>query len=374
VNAEDRAWEVVRRAFEEREPRRRPGPRTLHAALAAAALVVVVAVAAALSPPGHAVFERVKRAVGVENAARRLGPLPAPGRLLVVGPAGGGAWIVDRDGTKHSLGAWQDAVWSPHGRYVLATRSTELVALEPNGKARWTLRAASPLWPAWEGTLTDTRIAYRAKDGLHVVAGDGTGDRVVDAHAEPVPPAWDPARLHTLAYVSGHALVLRSVDDRRVLWRTHLTAYGRLAWSSDGTRLAVVTPGAVDVFDGAGRRLRVLHEGAAVDQAVFRPGAHVLTVVRHRSGRSEVTTVDVDHPRRRRLLFAGPGAFGDVAWSPDAKWLLVDWRTANQWVFLHGATVRAVGRIAQQFPRGDDLPVTLELASGWCCPADHGAR
>jgi hypothetical protein len=128
------------------------------------------------------------------------------------------------------------------------------------------------------------------------------------------------------------------------------------------------------VIDGTGRRLRTLHEGAAVDHAVFRPGTHVLTIARHRAGRSEVESVDVDHPGRRQLLFAGPGGFGDIAWSPNAKWLLVDWLTADQWVFLHDTTVRAVGRIAEQFPRDDDLPVTLELANGWCCPTDHGAR
>jgi hypothetical protein len=77
--------------------------------------------------------------------------------------------------------------------------------------------------------------------------------------------------------------------------------------------------------------------------------------------------VDVDHPGQSKLLFAGPGDFGDVAWSPDAKWLLVTWPSANQWVFLHGARVRAVANIEEQFPRADRLGPMLELAGRWCC-------
>jgi hypothetical protein len=79
-------------------------------------------------------------------------------------------------------------------------------------------------------------------------------------------------------------------------------------------------------------------------------------------------------PGRTQLLFAGPGRFGDLAWSPNGAWLLVDWRTANQWVFLRGATVRAVGQIEQQFPRQDDQPFALDIQDGWCCPAGHGSR
>lgn len=372
MNAEDRVWEVVLRAFEEREPQR-PERRVLRVAVALGVLGAALVVAAALSPPGHAVFERVKRAVGVEDAARRLGPLPAPGRLLVVARDGGGAWIVDRDGATRSLGAWTDAVWSPHGRFVLATRPSGLVALDQNGNARWSIAAPGAVDAAWEGTPVDTRIAFRAQDGLRVVAGDGTGNRVLDAHPAPVPPAWDPARLHVLAYESAHALVLRDVDGGTIR-RTQLRAYGRLAWSSDGRRLAVVTPGAIEILDGAGRPLRTLHAGAAVDQAVFRPGSHTLTLARHDARRSEVVTIDVDDPGRPQLLFAGPGDFGDLAWSPNGAWLLVEWRTANQWVFLHGATVRAVGPIAQQFGHSGNRPFSLDIQDGWCCPGGDASR
>src|SRR5438067_11299308 len=126
----DRAWEVVRRAFEECAPapgRRRAGPRLLVACAVAAAAVIG---AAALSPPGRAVFHRVREAVGIEHAAPALFSLPAPGRLLVVSGAHGGVWLVHDNGLKRRLGAYDDAQWSPHGRFLVATRANQLVALD----------------------------------------------------------------------------------------------------------------------------------------------------------------------------------------------------------------------------------------------------
>ena len=59
--------------------------------------------------------------------------------------------------------------------------------------------------------------------------------------------------------------------------------------------------------------------GARIASGAFAPGSHRLAVVIRPAGRSEVQVVDVDHPGTRRLLFAGPGAFGDVAWSPTGE-------------------------------------------------------
>ena len=46
--------------------------------------------------------------------------------------------------------------------------------------------------------------------------------------------------------------------------------------------------------------------------------------------------------------------FGDIVWSPDATALLVDWPTANQWMFLRGRRCTP-SRIGAEFPRADDL-------------------
>jgi hypothetical protein len=369
VTPEERAWEVVRRAFEEREPRRAQRVPLVGALAAAIAAAVVVAV---LSPPGHAVFEKVREAVGVEHASPALLSLPAPGKLLVLSAEHGGTWVVDADGARRRLGAWDYASWSPHGRYVIAADAQGLTALDPEGRVHWTLPRNDVSSPAWEGTNVDTRIAYIAASGLRVVAGDGSGDRLLDPYAADEPPAWDPARLHTLAYETGGAVVLRQADARELLWRTNVPAYGKLVWSTDGQRLAVVGTRRITVLDGRGRRMRWVGSlsGELLD-AAFRPGTHELAVQarfeRPAGRRSEVKLVDVDHPGHARLLFAGPGVFGDLAWSPNGRWLLIDWPTANQWVFLHGARVHAVANVAQQFPRPDHLGPHFQLDSRWCC-------
>jgi hypothetical protein len=365
-DAEERTWEVVRRAYADRpvRPSRRVVGNTVLLALICAALLVAAAV---MSPPGQAVFERMRQAVGVEHAAPAIFSLPSRGDLLVVSSEHGGVWLVHDDGLKRRIGSYDDAQWSPHGKYIVATKGNELVALAPDGDVHWTLARPGVRWPRWEGTDVDTRIAYVDRDGLRVVAGDGTGDHGLDRLGGGVPPAWDPARLHTLAYHGADAILMRR-DDGRLIWRHTLAdTPTSLAWSSDGRELAVVTPAKVIVLSGAGKTVRTVSMlGSELQQAAFAPGTHRLALVLHRLGGSEVRLVDVDRPGMAKLLFAGPGVFGDIAWSPDARWLLVAWPTANQWVFLRGSHVQAVGSIEEQFPRHDRLPPMLQL-SGWCC-------
>src|SRR3954452_15638611 len=135
--AEERAWEIVRRAFEERRPA--PPQRSRRWPVAAAVAVAAAIVVSIASPPGRAVFERVREAVGVEHADQALFSLPAPGRLLVVSENGGGVWLVHDNGFKRRIGSYDDAQWSPHGLYVVATRRNELVALDVDNGVRWTL-------------------------------------------------------------------------------------------------------------------------------------------------------------------------------------------------------------------------------------------
>ncbi|HST19246.1 MAG TPA: hypothetical protein VLK36_16515 [Gaiellaceae bacterium] len=372
MTPEDRAWEVVRRAYEERTPappeRRRANSRLLLAGVAAAG--AIAAAVALVTPPGHAVLERVRRAVGIEHAAPALVSLPAKGRLLVVSSQGGGVWVVSENGLKRRLGDYSDAMWSPHGLYVVATTRSDLVTLDVQHGVRWSLPRPGAVWPRWEGTMTDTRIAYMTPHGLRVVAGDGTDDHLLDRFAGDVPPAWDPARLHTLAYYSGGAILLRNADTRQLAWRTPVTITpSSLQWSSDGRLLAVVSPKRVVVLDANGtvrRTVSTLTEGFL--DAAFKPGTHDLALSIRDQGRSRLSLVHVDRPGTARVLFAGPGVFGDIVWSPDGTWLLLDWPTANQWLFLHGSRVHAVANIEQQFPRPDRLGAMLQLDDRWCCP------
>jgi hypothetical protein len=367
--AEQRAWDVIRLAFEERTPA--PRRRRVSASLVLAIVGVVAAaiLVAAFSPPGRAVIERVRKTVGIEHAEPALFSLPAPGRLLVVSAEHGGVWLVRDNGYKRRIGSYDDAEWSPHGLFLAATKANELIALDAEGSVHWSLARRDARWPRWEGSRTDTRIAYFAQSGLRVVAGDGTGDHLLDAHAGDVPVAWDPARLHTLAYYSGGAIVLRNADTGHVVWRSPIDVLpSKLEWSDDGRDLAVVSAKRIVVLSAAGRSFRTISMlGAELLDGTFAPGSHRLAVTVRLAGRSEVRLVDVDHPGHATLLFAGPGVFGDIAWSPNARWLLVSWPTANQWLFLHGKQVRAVANIQQQFPRADHLGPMLQLAGRWCC-------
>lgn len=364
--AEERAWQVVRQAFEERTPT--PRPRARNTLLLAGIGLAVVVVAAVASPPGRAVFKKMREVVGVQQAAPALFSLPSKGRLLVVSSDGGGVWLVRDDGFKRRLGSYTDAEWSPHGLYVVATTPHQLVALDVDHGVRWTLPRRA-YWPRWEGTRVDTRIAYMTPAGLRVVAGDGTGDHLLDRYAQDVPPAWDPSRLHTLAYFSGGAIVLRNADTGTSLWRAPISVLPRgLAWSDDGRDLAITSSHEVVVLDGRGRvRRTVTALGESFVDAAFQPRSHMLAVSVRTPQGSEVRVVDVDRPGHARLLFAGPGRFGDIVWSPDGRWLLLAWPTADQWLFLHGSHADAVANIKQQFPRADHLGPLLQFDGRWCC-------
>lgn len=264
--AQERAWAVVRRAYEEREPV--AWPRRHARPLAAAALVAAIA-AAALSPPGRSVVHSLREAVGVKEAEPALFSLPTRGQLLATSREG--TWVVHQDGSKRLLGRYRDATFSPHGLFIAATRANQLVALDPLGNVRWTLARPAPRHPVWTGTRTNTRITYVSGGQLRVVAGDGTGDHAV-----------------------GPASLRRS-----------------------------------------------------------RPQA---ATIRKHAGQSTVVAGG-------RVVFRGTGSFDQAVRSPDGRWLLVTWPTADQWVFVGpGPRRRIVGasRISVQFggfPR----------VQGWCC-------
>lgn len=334
--ARERTWEVVRAAFAEREPVPR-APRRLAPALAFA--VVAAALAAAFTPPGRAVVDKVREAIGVEAAEQALFSLPADGRLLVVSDSG--AWAVSRDGSKRRLGDYREASCSPFGRFVVAARENELAALEPDGDVRWKLARPNVHSPAWGGTRTDTRIAYVSRGVVHVIAGDGTGDRaVVGGHAVALRPGGE----HVLAVAMPQRVAL--LGDRG--WIADVSAT-RLQWSADGTRLLAIRPGGYAVLSAAGG---VLERGKGM--AAFGPRGHVLAVVRPGS------TLLVGG----KVRFRGTGTFRDVVWSPDGVWVGVAWPDADQIVFVRASGPRrleAAANLTAQFEG-----TTAPRIAGWC--------
>jgi hypothetical protein len=350
-----RAWEVVRAAHAEREPATRPR-RLVRPALVFAALAALVA--GALSPPGRALIDSVREAIGVEEAAPILFELPAEGRVLVTSARG--VWVVQPDGYKRLLGRYREASWSPFGRYVVAARANELVALEPDtGKLRWSLASPAVRLPRWGGSRTDTRIAYLSGSNLRVVGGNGRGDKAVADAVARVAPAWRPGARHVLAFAAQDGFVSVYATERlERYWRSRRPLSPvRLAWSDDGDRLLVVSRSSVLVIDTSRPRWRELFsrdlDGVAL-AAAFRPGTHRFAVVLRRGASgSEVAVYSGDRRTGpRRSLFRGTGRFDEVAWSPDGRWVLVAWRDADQWVLIRAAGARrleAVASISQQF-------------------------
>ena len=353
--AGERAWEVVREAYAERiaAPRARDKRPFLLVAVAAAL------VAAALSPPGHAVWGSLRNAVQKED---HLLSLPGPGRILVNAQAG--AWVVQRDGSKRFIAGYTNAAWSPHGLYLAAVRGNQLVAMEPNGKVHWKLARRQPVGgPTW--SFDGYRIAYLSGRELRVVNGDGTNDRLIVPNAggtQLAAYAWRPGT-HQLAYNIGKdRLVLLDVDARRVLWRGRAAGLEQLLWSEDGRRLFVSGP--PRILTASGRLVATVPAG---DPAAFLPHSHAIALVTVKNGVSTVAIYSGPRYRNRRVVFSGAGLFGGIDWSPDGRWLLIDWRDADQWLFIRSAAVRriAVRNIGNTFDSGPEHYATL---AGWCCP------
>jgi hypothetical protein len=327
--AADRSWGVVRSAFEERI--RFPRTRDWRPLIAIAFGVAVLA--AAFSPPGNAVLGSLRDAV---RGRDHLVSLPSRGSILV--NAQGGAWIVKQDGSKRFLGGYDNAVWSPHGLYLAAARGNELIALEPNGRVHWKL------------------------------ARDGTGDRLVTPNAGGTglaALAWRPGT-HELAFNnSRNQLVLLDVDRRRVLWRRPAAGLEQLLWSDDGRRL-LVADGRPRILDATGRTVAALPKRNLLPAAFLRR-SHSVALANNVDGNSTVTIYSGPRYERRRIVFSGAGLFAGLAWSPDGRWLLVDWRSADQWVFIRSTAVRRieVRNIGNTFDSGPEHYATL---GGWCCP------
>jgi hypothetical protein len=369
IEAGERTWNVVRAAYATRErvPWIERHSRAVLVVAAAAALAV-----AAVSPPGRALVEEVRDQVAGQSPAEpALVRLPSPGRLLVVSDEG--IWVAHEDGSKRLLGDYEQASWSPRGLFVVAAQGNHLVTIEAEtGKVRWSLSRTEPVRdPRWSGGGLDTRIAYRAGRSLHVVAGDGSPDVMLAGVVAPVAPAWK-ADTHVLAYATPDGRVhVIDVDARRELWSTAAgPAVTQLEWSSEGRRLLALSLGQRPrIYDGRGRPAGALElaAGHVAVRAAFAPSGDALAYTQRdlSSGRSSLVLVEGGSSH---TPFPAAGRLQDVAWSPDGRWVLVTWPSADQWLFLRGPGMRrivAVPGIDREFDPGGTGRGAVPRVAGW---------
>lgn len=371
LEAGRRAWALVRADFERREPvpwaRRRARPLLILA-------LTVALLAAAVTPPGRGLAERLREAVSTPPPEPLS--LPAEGRLLVV--LDDGPWIVQADGSKRLLGAYEEAGWSPRGLFVVATRARTLVAVEPTtGRVRWTLSRPAPVsQPQW--APSGFRIVYRSGNALRIVAGDGTADRLLARSAGDAAPVWRPGSTHVLAFVDrrGRIRILNADARRRaIVVATRTGVPGELAWSPDGRRLLALAGGRVEIYTAAGRRIEAIRTppGRTARDLALAPERRQFALITYDTG-TDTSSVLLAGLRGRaapRTLFTGEGRFEGLAWSPNGQWLLVGWPDADQWVFLRAPSVRRVmtaSGVAREFDPGGSGPGRFPRIVSWCCP------
>ena len=380
VEARERAWRVVETAYREREqvPPRRRSLRPILALAVAAAVA-----AAALSPPGRSVGGWIQdRVAGEPEAEPALVRLPAPGMLLVA--AERGPWIVRADGSKRFLGEYEDASFSPRGRFVVATAGRRVVALEPDGDPRWSLARPRPVADARWSPSPGFRIAYREGSTLRVVAGDGTGDRLLARGVEAVAPAWLPREGRTVvAYARADGTVrVVDVDSGRELLRTpRAPGVREVFWTPEGL-VAARTTREVRVHDRRGRLLRapVAAPRREVVAAVPLTGAWIVYAEYNR--RADETQLVREAcfgpgpciaigPSR---FFRGAGRLRDLTLSPDGRWLLAGWPDADPLHFLRLPSVQkivAVDDVRREFDPGGAGAAAFPRLSAWCCPVSR---
>jgi hypothetical protein len=343
-----------------------------------------------LSPAGAAVRDWVGEVV--ESPAPKPEPelarIPGGGRLLVQSPAG--PWVVQPDGARRLLGDYEEATWSPRGLFVAVAEGRTLSAVEPGGTPHWSLTAAARVSdPRW--APSGYRITYRAGDELRIVAGDGTGDHLVNPDTAPVAPAWSPFGTPEVAYVNGKGQ-LRIADSEKSASRSGGppdmagAVAGRdvtqIEWGASGRLILEVSPSQLHLqrmrlskLEGRselGPRTKLaIPPGTSVVDAALAPATQaVATVVTHWRQHDTNSEVLVFAPgaAKPRSLLTVPGSLGEVAWSPDGRRLLVAWPGANQWLFLPvgRGKPRAVANISTAFSPGERA-ASFPRVESWCC-------
>jgi hypothetical protein len=154
----------------------------------------------------------------------------------------------------------------------------------------------------------------------------------------------------------------------------------RIEWSRDGSRLLVAGRAGFEVLDRSGGLIwrRSAPPGTdLVAAALALGGRRVVAVVGSRGGRARSELLLIGPGGAPVPVFSGPGRFSGVSASAGGRRLLLEWPTADQWLFLdlgHPRQVVAVSNISAQFAPGATSPSAFPVVRGWCCQGPPAGR
>ncbi len=301
-----------------------------------------------------------------------------------------GAWLVADDGSRRLLGKYREAMFSPHGLYVAATRGRSLTAVDPAGEVRWTIsRPGEVTAPRW--APSGYRIAFLEGGSVWVVPGDASTEPVPLDAATATAPAWRPpgagsdaeTEPNVLTYAQRFSVTTRDADTGRVLFRARTARPARWIDWAGPDRLAVANPNGIRIYDRKGRFLGSPNLPAAthVESLAASPdGERLAVVVRENANPLEsparlLLIRIADGKRVQRTVFSGIGRFGEPVFSPGGEWILLPWGDTDQWLFINPDSDRkllrrviAVGNVARQFDPGGRGAGAMPAVEDWCCP------
>ena len=319
-----------------------PAPLGAAARARSGTAVLLVGVAAA-SPGTETIIRSVREAVVPETVRHTTAPLeiPGDGSLLVRSRARSSS------SARTARSCCSGPTATPRGRRTRASSSRPQDVIssrsirnrrDPLDDHRRGARLRCALVARADGAavLPDR---YLGAGAVHVIAGDGTGDRTLAPADDRVAPAWRPrSRDRALAFVMpGGAVRVESVETGRDIARVREPFRPKaIAWSADGTRLLVLGVRQLVVLDldGDRRTLRIAPKpGSTLASAAFLGDGHAIVLLRRLGGgRSRIVLVPARGPGRPLVTLVG--TLAGLAPSPDGTHVLVGWSAAGQWLLV----------------------------------------
>jgi hypothetical protein len=212
-----------------------------------------------------------------------------------------------------------------------------------------------PRWSPGDGFY----VAYRSGRDLRIVYGNGEHDVKAGDRMANVAPAWRPTTDRTLAWAAIDGTV--TVEDAltaKVLWTFAATRVRSLAWSADGRRLLIAGRRTYTIHDLAtgARETTRLPTGGTLLAAAFAPTGTRLALAAYRSDHTEVRVGG-------ETVLRAQGRLTDLDWSPDSRWLLAGWTSADHWLLVRASAHARDATVSGVRHRFGPTART----HGWCC-------